>query len=149
MGKSTISMAIFNPFSIAMLNYQRVNLHFSMVFLWFSHHVISLCPGHPSKPSASPAPASPALPRRPRRRPAIWAAAKALDLCRSEAMINSVYIAIYLIDLFTYHVYIYICIYIYMCIYLWYLYMCVSYIYNMYVLYIYIERSYLHVYIYI
>ena len=34
MGKSTISMAIFNSFLSV---YQRVNLHFPMVFLWFSY----------------------------------------------------------------------------------------------------------------
>ena len=34
MGKSTMSMAIFNSI---LLVYQRVNLHFPMVFLWFSY----------------------------------------------------------------------------------------------------------------
>ena len=34
MGKSTISVAIFNS---KLLVYQRVNLHFPMVFLWFSY----------------------------------------------------------------------------------------------------------------
>ena len=34
MGKSTISMAMFNSFLYV---YQRVNLHFPMVFLWFSY----------------------------------------------------------------------------------------------------------------
>ena len=34
MGKSTVSMAIFNGFLYV---YQRVNFHFPMVFLWFSH----------------------------------------------------------------------------------------------------------------
>ena len=34
MGKSTISMAIFNSYVNV---YQRVNLHFPVVFLWFSY----------------------------------------------------------------------------------------------------------------
>ena len=34
MGKSTISVAIFNS---KLLVNQRVNLHFPMVFLWFSY----------------------------------------------------------------------------------------------------------------
>ena len=34
MGKSTISVAIFNS---KLLVYQMVNLHFPMVFLWFSY----------------------------------------------------------------------------------------------------------------
>ena len=34
MDKSTISMAIFNS---KLLNYQRLNLHFPMVFLWLSY----------------------------------------------------------------------------------------------------------------
>ena len=34
MDKSTISMAMFNS---KLLVYQRVNLHFPMVFLWFSY----------------------------------------------------------------------------------------------------------------
>ena len=34
MGKSTISMAMLNS---ELLVYQRVNLHFPMVFLWFSY----------------------------------------------------------------------------------------------------------------
>ena len=34
MGKSTISMVIFNSY---VSHYQRLNLHFPMVFLWFSY----------------------------------------------------------------------------------------------------------------
>ena len=44
LGKSTISMAIFNRY---VGHNQRVNLHFPMVFLWFSY-------GFPIKPSLNP-----------------------------------------------------------------------------------------------
>ena len=41
-GKSTISMTIFNS---KLVVYQRVNLHFPMVFPWFSHGFPMVC--HP------------------------------------------------------------------------------------------------------
>ena len=40
MGKSTISMAIFNSYLYV---YQGVNLHFPMVFLWFSIQIFGWC----------------------------------------------------------------------------------------------------------